>query len=780
MYNASNCIGISVSSNGLFRSDNPLYYSTPLFLLQSSLATLMTCLTSALLTPLGIPAMVAQVLAGISLGPTFLGHIDSFTRNIFPNRGYIVLETFGGIGTIFQIFLIGVQMDAALLLKPGRKALIIGIVVVFVPLTFVSICVLIVSKIIGPENQPSSYLYVGAIESMSSFPIIAGFLVELNILNTECSYLAFCSSMVSGILSFIIAAGILFYRQSAYTFWAVIPMLFGYGIITVVILYLMQPIIKWMIKKTPDGQAMRQGHLIVVYGLLMMITIISKQFNAEILFGPFLLGMIIPSGPPLGSILIEKCNFINKWMIMPIFYSVHGTLLDDMLKVPTTANLLIILIVFVSFVGKFMGAFLPALHFNLSYKDSCLIGLAMNAQGFVEILLFAGMKEHQFIDDDSFNVMFVTMVILNAASAPLVRYLHRSSMKYILDNKRTIQHLKPNNELRILGCVYQEDNVPSMIHFLKAINPTNESPIHLTIIHFVELAGRATPLIISHNVHRNLPAAAAVSERIVNVFKCYEENNKAGLSTHPYTVVSHYPSMYHDVCMLAFNKRTSLIVLPYHKNLVSGQVDLGMKRVNCDVLQKSPCSVAILIDRGLLGGIRFIFTNWVSYHVLVVFLGGPDDREALAHGKRMSENPTIRLTVIRFLTTKGKDGDPTERCHDDAMINIFNFETAYNDRVTYMEEKVEKGVGVIKVFESMAEKYELIILGRRHDEKLRLIIELTDWNRCSEVGTLGDIFTTSGYGGKATLMVVQQQSKLAVRSQSYQDEESQASYDVER
>ncbi|KAF5206477.1 Cation/H(+) antiporter [Thalictrum thalictroides] len=373
------------------------------------------------------------------------------------------------------------------------------------------------------------------------------------------------------------------------------------------------------------------------------------------------------------------------------------------------------------------------------------------------------------------------MLIQTGASAPLVRYLFKNSMKYILHNKRTIQHLKPNTEFRVLGCVYNEENVPSMVHLLKAINPTKETPIYFNIIHFVELVGRATPHLISHTVHRQLPAAAAVSKQIVNVFKRYEENNKDSITINPYTVVSHYPSMHNNVCMLALNKRTTLIILPYHKNLATGCIDSGIKTVNCGVLENSPCSVAILIDRGLLGGIRFVFTNWVVYHVVVVFLGGADDREALSHGKRMSENPTIVLTVIRFLlTTKENDSDPTERSHDDAMVCDFKFETKSNNRVTYMEEAVEDGLGVIKVFESMEDKYELIILGRRHDEKLPLIVQLTEWNRCSELGTIGDIFTTSGYGGKATLLVVQQQSKRAALSQSCQDIKSQTIYDVER
>jgi hypothetical protein len=33
----------------------------------------------------------------------------------------------------------------------------------------------------------------------------------------------------------------------------------------------------------------------------------------------------------------------------------------------------------------------------------------------------------------------------------------------------------------------------------------------------------------------------------------------------------------------------------------------------------------------------------------MTFIGGPDDREALMFGRRMVENPGIKMIVIRFL-----------------------------------------------------------------------------------------------------------------------------------
>ncbi|PIA38104.1 hypothetical protein AQUCO_02800031v1, partial [Aquilegia coerulea] len=721
--------------------------------------------------------------AGIALGPTLLGHISHFP-SIFPPRSYAPLHIYGNIGTIMQLFLTAVQLDPKTFIKPGKKGVIIGISVVLVPLAFTSTCGNMIKKYIGDETgRLSSYLdVIRKVESINSFPVIASYLIELNILNTEVSNIAFCASMISGFLGSIIVGDMMVDEQKANykSGGAVFAMHVSYAMTAGIMVAILRPTVRWIIKKTPKGQMIKQEFLNLVIALVLLAVTISSIGSIHAFFAPVIAGLIIPSGLPLGSVLVQQLNFFNKWIVMPTFYTIHGVTTANLFAVPSTTVFLVVMVILVSFVGKFVGAFLPAIIFNMSYKDATLLGLAVNAQGFLEIVVFSYLKDHDKIDEDCFTVMCVSMIILTGASAPLMRYLYKNSMTYSPRNQRTIQHTVPNSELRVLGCMYDEENVPSMIHVLRATNPTKENPIHLSIIHFVELVNSMTPLIISHKVHTDLPPVAAVSQHIVNVFKYYEESNKGIISVNPYTVVSNYPSMYNNVCSLAFNKRTSLILLPYHKNLSTGSNNFNIRTVNCDVLKNSPCSVGILIDRGLQNGASFLFENWVYYRVAVVFFGGADDREALAHAKRMSEHPAIELTVFRFLHSKGKGSDSTERSLDDAMVKEFKLETTCNNRVRYIEEEVENGVGVIKVITSMENDYELIILGRRHDENLQLIIDLTDWNKCSELGTIGDIFITSGYGEKATLLVIQQQTKVGVRSESHQGAELiKIRYDVD-
>lgn len=50
------------------------------------------------------------------------------------------------------------------------------------------------------------------------------------------------------------------------------------------------------------------------------------------------------------------------------------------------------------------------------------------------------------------------------------------------------------------------------------------------------------------------------------------------------------------------------------------------------VLKVAPCSVGILFDRGIFSDCTHIFARSLKINVCVIFIGGPDDCEALAYG----------------------------------------------------------------------------------------------------------------------------------------------------
>ncbi|PRQ35289.1 putative cation/H+ exchanger [Rosa chinensis] len=93
---------------------------------------------------------------------------------------------------------------------------------------------------------------------------------------------------------------------------------------------------------------------------------------------PFLLGLIIPDGPPLGATLTAKTEFLVSELLLPVFFflignSVNVFLIDDWTKF---AKLQIIILVL--FVTKIVGVTVAGLYCKISLKNSLSLSMIMS------------------------------------------------------------------------------------------------------------------------------------------------------------------------------------------------------------------------------------------------------------------------------------------------------------------------------------------------------------------------------------------------------------------
>lgn len=387
----------------------------------------------------------------------------------------------------------------------------------------------------------------------------------------------------------------------------------------------------------------------------------------------------------------------------------------------------------------------------------------------------------QVLDEKSFAIMVIVTVVMTAIITPIVTTIYKPARRFVPYKRRTIQRTKPDSEFRTLVCIHTPRNVPTIINLLEASHPTKKSPLCIYVLHLVELTGRSSAMLIVHNTRKSGPAlnrTQAQSDHIINAFENFEQH--AGCVTvQPLTAISPYSTMHEDVCNVAEDKRVAFIIIPFHKQQT---VDGGMeatnpayRTINQNVLTNAPCSVGILVDRGLSGSNR-LSASQVSHHVALLFFGGPDDREALAYAWRMSEHPGISITVMRFLAgeeaaeTSSDAGidrnDPRvltvltdsdrEKQLDEDYINAFRSRISDDESVIYTEKVVNNGEETVAAIRSIDSIHDLFIVGRGQGMISPLTAGLTDWSECPELGAIGDLLASSDFAATVSVLVVQQ------------------------
>lgn len=80
------------------------------------------------------PAVIAEVITGIVLGPTVMGRIPNFTNTIFPKANMAIFGTFAEVGLVLFMNLVGLELDFALMAGEWKSTAIISVVGIALPM----------------------------------------------------------------------------------------------------------------------------------------------------------------------------------------------------------------------------------------------------------------------------------------------------------------------------------------------------------------------------------------------------------------------------------------------------------------------------------------------------------------------------------------------------------------------------------------------------------------------------------------------------------------------
>ncbi|KAE8689413.1 hypothetical protein F3Y22_tig00110940pilonHSYRG00544 [Hibiscus syriacus] len=438
----SNFCGLSHAS--IFDNSSPFTFMLPLLMLQLAFASAAILLTFSLLRRLGVPLMFAQILGGIQVGPSMLSMIPGFPNTIFPIRMPMILT--------MATALVWMQFEDPI------------------------------------DKRINRLLEIAKAESMVSYSMVTYYISELRVINSEVGRVAVCSSMVSTLCSLCVITSNLLWTHSEDDVLLFFELICCIVIFATLVCCTLGPILLWEMKQTLGGQPLKQGNLVVLFVAVLMSGFWARSFGLDIYFGPYLFGLLIPSGPPLGSALVEKLDVINNWMLLPIFFVKFGLPLDIFairFKIYFKVQFYSLLGAF----GKFLGASLSAVSCQVPQRDAISLGFFMTFQGIFELVLYKLMKR---------------------------------------------KGSRPNSRLRVLVCIHEEQNVPSAINLLATLSPGKQSPIVVYMLHMIEIIGAASPLLISHRKTRRVSPKTRGSGPVINAFKNFEETHAGLVSVSPF------------------------------------------------------------------------------------------------------------------------------------------------------------------------------------------------------------------------------------------------------
>ncbi|XP_010521718.1 PREDICTED: cation/H(+) antiporter 6B [Tarenaya hassleriana] len=716
-----------------------------------------------------IPKFSSMMLAGMVLGIAARSNNNSMVHEIFFPDGYRAEDTartIGAFGFVFFWFLRGVTMDVGMLKKTGPRAFVIGLSTLIVPMVSGIVFASLLYIYGTPTITESEYGIHAYMLSVTSFTGINTLLRDLKINHTEFGRIAQSSAMVTDFVWFLLSL-LARLKISYVPYWKVLLVIMFF----ILLLYLLRQAMFEVIRRTPEGRPVQSVYIYMI----LLLSYISYFFWDYIMsfgpFGSFLLGLAIPDGPPLGSTMIQRFESLNDGIFLPLFGSIGMLQVDwtwlflefnNFKKLKGLAFEAVCLMLFLS-IAKFAGSLLSALATKMPLRDSAILAIVLGNKSCFEMAYLLYTFEDGIIRREVFSVTCVAILANSLLTPMAIHLLHDRSKRFICYRKRNLLNLKPNSELRILVSISKPDNIASMMNFLKASYPSEGHPMSCYILSLVELVGQATPTFISHQLQKPKPGSRSFSDNVISSFQSFQKTFSDLISVQIFTSVSAAKDMHEDICWLSLDRSVNLILLSFHRTwAVTGtsivSEDDNMRNLNRNILKRAPCSVGILVYR------KPIWQNKVESlsQICLIFVGGRDDREALAFANRIRRNKRVSLTLMRFIPETGAgQGDEWAQMLD--KVNLKEFmrnvggEEEGDNSIVCVDKTVSDGTQTSSILQAVAFDYDLFIVGRSSGMGTAVTSGLSEWLEFDELGLIGDFLASEYYPSRASVLVLQQQ-----------------------
>lgn len=364
----------------------------------------------------GQPAVIGEIVAGITLGPTVLGALPGDPSSaLFDEDARPVLHDLGQLGLALFMFTVGWDLDLGLVRRRERAAIIISVASIVVPFGIG----LALAAYLHPEHAADVpfwpfALFVGAALSLTAFPVLARILDETGLTGTGTGSLVLSAAAVDDLLGWSILAVALAVLTSGGA-WDYARIVVETALFVAVVVVVLRPLLRSLVA---TASPLRQG---LVLPCALAGAFATSEIGIHAVFGAFLVGAAMPRPRASDAVLqLRRSVAAMAGLLVPIYFVGSGMAVDiPGLHAGDLGALALILAG--ACAGKFLGAFGGGRAAGVDIREATAIAILMNTRGLIEIVLLTVGRDAGLIDDRLFTLFALMAIATTLATTPLLR-----------------------------------------------------------------------------------------------------------------------------------------------------------------------------------------------------------------------------------------------------------------------------------------------------------------------------------------------------------------------
>jgi Kef-type K+ transport system membrane component KefB len=394
-----------------------------LIILQSCVIIVAARLVGALARRIGQPAVIAEVIAGILLGPSLLGRVaPHLEAALFREASLPGLSLLSQVGLVFFMFLIGLELDPKLLRGRGASSFAISAAGILVPFTLGALCALeIFATQAAPGVRKASFtLFMGIAMSITAFPVLARILSERKLIRTNLGSIALACAAADDVTAWCLLAFVVSFVHAKGLLAALVTSTEA-GAFAGFMLFAVRPLLARLAARITTRENLTQNVMALTFVLLFASALISELIGIHALFGAFLFGAIMPRQGDYAHALAERLEDFVVVALLPLFFAYSGLRTELGLVVSVQDWLLCLILILVACLGKFGGSFSVARLTGMNTRDSAALGVLMNTRGLMELIVLNIGLDLGVISPKIFTMMVLMALVTTVMTTPLLK-----------------------------------------------------------------------------------------------------------------------------------------------------------------------------------------------------------------------------------------------------------------------------------------------------------------------------------------------------------------------
>lgn len=379
-------------------------HSADPFLLQLFLIFVWAKLFGEAFERLRLPVVLGEILAGVVVGPYG-------ARLVVPDDA---IYTIAGIGAIFLLFTVGLEMHPKDLLSVGRTSLYVALAGITVPF----VCGF--AYMLAGRHPPQEATFVAVAMVATSVGITARVLGDLNLLQTRPARIILGAAVFDDILGMILLGVVVGLVSTTGTAWVQLLVTALEAVAFALIMLFYAPRVVRRMEPGLERMSTRDAPLIIALAICLGLSYAAAKIGMAAIVGAFFAGLAFAEYSPRWN-LRPRVFAINEFLAPFFFFSIGARLNIGVFDRRLLLSAVIISLL--AFFSKLLGCGLPVLRFG--WRTAAKVGMGMVPRGEVGLIVALAGLQMNVISQPVYALVIFMTGATTLVAPPLVKMLFR-------------------------------------------------------------------------------------------------------------------------------------------------------------------------------------------------------------------------------------------------------------------------------------------------------------------------------------------------------------------